>query len=227
MSLGGRRRRSCGGRVSSLGETYPQPLVDHAVARAPRLGGLPGTESRGGVGGPGGRVATNDEETHMTLSAETAARLAARIEGYRDEMVEFQCRLTAVTALGPENGGDGEWLRSRHLIEQLRAFGLDQIEEIDAPDPRVSTGLRPNLVVRMRGRRRRGRRYGCWHTWTRCRPERSSSGRATRSRRSCATGASSAGGWRTTSRASPPGCSPCGLCSTKASPRPPTWAWCW
>lgn len=86
-----------------------------------------------------------------TLSAETAARLAARIEGYRDEMVEFQRTLTAVTALGPENGGDGEWLRSRHLMERLRAFGLDQIEEIDAPDPRVSTGLRPNLVVRVRG----------------------------------------------------------------------------
>lgn len=86
-----------------------------------------------------------------TLSAETAARLAARIEGYRDEMVEFQRRLTEVTALGPENGGDGEWLRSRHLIEQLHAFGLDQIEEIHAPDPRVSNGLRPNLVVRMRG----------------------------------------------------------------------------
>jgi succinyl-diaminopimelate desuccinylase len=87
----------------------------------------------------------------MTLSVETAARLAARIEGYRDEMVQFQCRLTAVTALGPENGGDGEWLRSRHLVEQLLAFGLDQIEEVDAPDPRVSTGVRPNLVVRVRG----------------------------------------------------------------------------
>lgn len=87
----------------------------------------------------------------MTLSADTAARLAARIEGYRDEMVEFQCRLTAVTALGPENGGDGEWLRSRHLMQELRALGLDQIEEIHAPDPRVSTGVRPNLVVRMEG----------------------------------------------------------------------------
>jgi len=87
----------------------------------------------------------------MTLSADTAARLSARIEGYRDEMIEFQCRLTAVTALGPENGGDGEWLRSRHLIERLRGFGLDRIEQIDAQDQRVSTGRRPNLVVRMAG----------------------------------------------------------------------------
>ena len=134
-----------------LGGTYPPPLVDHAVARDRALAAFRGLRAQAAIEALEPVPPRTNEENHMTVSAETAARLAARIEGYRDEMVEFQCRLTAVTALGPENGGDGEWLRSRHLMEQLRAFGLDQIEEIDAPDPRVSTGLRPNLVVRLPG----------------------------------------------------------------------------
>lgn len=86
----------------------------------------------------------------MPRSLDTSP-LAARITGYRDDAIAFQRALTAVRALGPENGGEGEWERSRHLIESCREFGLTDITEIAAPDPRVPAGFRPNLVVRLRG----------------------------------------------------------------------------
>ncbi len=78
--------------------------------------------------------------------------LAARIRSYRDDMVAFQRSLTAVRALGPENGGEGEWERSRFLIEQARRFGISDITEVDATDERVPTGRRPNLILRVPGR---------------------------------------------------------------------------
>ena len=35
-----------------------------------------------------------------------------RIDSYREEMIELQIALTAVPAVGPENGGDGEILKA-------------------------------------------------------------------------------------------------------------------
>ncbi len=67
-------------------------------------------------------------------------------------MVAFQRSLTAVRALGPENGGEGEWERSRFLIEQARRFGFTDITEVDAADERVPAGRRPNLILRVAGR---------------------------------------------------------------------------
>lgn len=81
--------------------------------------------------------------------------LSARIAGYRDGAIAFQRELTALQALGPDNGGEGEWERSRFIIERARAFGLSDVTEIDAVDPRVPSGLRPNLVFRLRGRAER------------------------------------------------------------------------
>lgn len=77
--------------------------------------------------------------------------LSARIESYREEMAAFQCSLTAVRAMGPDNGGEGEWERSRFLLEHARRFGLTDIVEVDAPDERVPSGRRPNLILRVAG----------------------------------------------------------------------------
>ena len=89
----------------------------------------------------------------MNVPEELSERLARRIRGYRDEMVTFQCHLTAIQALGPEGGGEGEWVRSRYLLERLREFGVSDVREFDAPDGRVPGGLRPNLVARVGGHR--------------------------------------------------------------------------
>ncbi|HZK49531.1 MAG TPA: M20 family metallo-hydrolase, partial [Thermoleophilia bacterium] len=67
-------------------------------------------------------------------------------------MVAFQRSLTAIRALGPENGGEGEWERSRFLLDQARRFGFTDIVEVDAEDERVPGGRRPNLILRVPGR---------------------------------------------------------------------------
>ncbi len=87
----------------------------------------------------------------MPLPAELSERLTARIAAYRPAMIDFQTSLTAVRALGPENGGEGEWERARFLRGQLAAFGFTHLSAYDAPDERVPAGRRPNLVVRLHG----------------------------------------------------------------------------
>jgi len=79
-------------------------------------------------------------------------RIAARIDRYEEDMIRLQTELTAIPALAPENGGDGEYRRSRHLKKVLEGFGFPELQEINAPDDRVSSGVRPNLVTLIPGR---------------------------------------------------------------------------
>jgi len=74
------------------------------------------------------------------------------IRGRREEMVELQRELTSRPAIGPENGGTGEWERARFLEDYARRHGLEQSEHCDCPDERVAEGTRPNFVVTVPGR---------------------------------------------------------------------------
>jgi succinyl-diaminopimelate desuccinylase len=90
-------------------------------------------------------------------------RVRKRIAGYRDEMVALQADLTAIPALGPENGGEGEQekaARLRHFLEGLTGL---EIEEIRAPDNRVPSGFRPNLIARRPGKKPRPRTWVLTH----------------------------------------------------------------
>jgi succinyl-diaminopimelate desuccinylase len=69
------------------------------------------------------------------------------IASREDEMVELQRELTARPALGPDNGGKGEWEKARFLEEYLAEHGLDRIRHFDCPDDRVPEGTRPNFAV--------------------------------------------------------------------------------
>jgi succinyl-diaminopimelate desuccinylase len=78
-------------------------------------------------------------------------RIRRAAEGRREEMIDLQRALTAVPALGPENGGTGEWEKARVLVSRLAGLGLPAPESHPAPDPRVPEGTRPNLVVSIPG----------------------------------------------------------------------------
>ncbi len=79
--------------------------------------------------------------------------LLQKIETYHDEAIELQKQLTAIPALSPENGGDGEKIKSDFLRAWLeRELRPDDLEEFHAPDERVSCGYRPNLVAMFNGR---------------------------------------------------------------------------
>ncbi|MDE6244979.1 MAG: M20 family metallo-hydrolase [Treponemataceae bacterium] len=67
------------------------------------------------------------------------------------EMVDLEKILTSKKALAPENGGDGEMEKCRVLEDWLKANGFSDIQHFDAPDSRVSSKVRPNLVVTIPG----------------------------------------------------------------------------
>lgn len=66
-------------------------------------------------------------------------------------MVSLETMLTAIPALAPESGGEGELSKSEALSMYLREMGFTRFEHYDAPDPRVPSGIRPNIVVTVPG----------------------------------------------------------------------------
>lgn len=70
------------------------------------------------------------------------------VESLREEMVELQKELTRRPALGPESGGQGEKEKADFLkawiVQNLKKA---EVQEFNAPDPRVPCGYRPNLIV--------------------------------------------------------------------------------
>lgn len=77
--------------------------------------------------------------------------LIAHILNSPARVVELQSALTAVPALGPENGGQGEFKKAALVQGWLQQIGGFDILRVDSPDPRVESGLRPNLIARFRG----------------------------------------------------------------------------
>jgi succinyl-diaminopimelate desuccinylase len=79
--------------------------------------------------------------------------LRTRMREKRPLMIELQKDLTAVPALGPQNGGTGEWEKAAVLEKWLARLGLGPVTTHPAPDSRVPRGSRPNLVITLPGRR--------------------------------------------------------------------------
>ncbi|MFI3257144.1 MAG: M20 family metallo-hydrolase [Spirochaetales bacterium] len=73
------------------------------------------------------------------------------LEQSKKAVVELQTVLTAVPAIAPENDGDGELKKCLVLEEWLKNNGITHLERFDAPDSRVSSGIRPNLVATIEG----------------------------------------------------------------------------
>ena len=86
------------------------------------------------------------------MSLEMKQKVLAALAGGAERVFELQSSLTALRGLGPANGGTGEQDKADYLENWLRSFGIDDIEHIDAPDDRVPSGKRPNLIVRVPGR---------------------------------------------------------------------------
>ncbi|MBE9547525.1 MAG: M20 family metallo-hydrolase [Proteobacteria bacterium] len=81
-------------------------------------------------------------------------RIASRIDSYKDEMIRMQLGLTTIPALSPDNGGDGEYEKAKFLIDCLHNLGFNDIKEYNAPDVRVSSGVRPNIATTIPGKNR-------------------------------------------------------------------------
>lgn len=86
------------------------------------------------------------------VSLEEKHRLLDALSGCADRVFELQSAMTARRGLGPGNGGDGEQNKADYLEAWLRSFGVDDVEHADAPDDRVPSGRRPNIIARIPGR---------------------------------------------------------------------------
>jgi len=79
----------------------------------------------------------------------TLKKAVARDE---DRMVESLCDMIRINAVGPENQGPGEAERGKFLLGLASKLGFKSIELLESKDPTVSTGKRPNIIVRLKGR---------------------------------------------------------------------------
>ena len=78
--------------------------------------------------------------------------LTKKIDGYKKEAIRLQTKLCSIPALGPENEGVGEVEKAKFLKGYLKEIGFTDIQQYDAPDKRVPSGIRPNLVAVLPGR---------------------------------------------------------------------------
>lgn len=83
--------------------------------------------------------------------SEQFSRIQSYIESHVPDMAELESLLTRHKALAPENGGDGESEKCAALEQWLAAHGITDLKHYDAPDARVSSGVRPNLVATVPG----------------------------------------------------------------------------
>ncbi len=86
----------------------------------------------------------------MNMDAYTM--LSNTIEAYRERIIQMQSELTSIPALAPESGGNGETKKAEHIKRILNKLPFDSLEEINAPDNRVPSGYRPNLIAKINGK---------------------------------------------------------------------------
>lgn len=86
--------------------------------------------------------------------SEVFERAAKQIDGYREVVIDLERRLTAIPALDPSSGGEGETRKALEITKILGELGITDITRIDSPDARVPDGVRPNLLARIPGRDR-------------------------------------------------------------------------
>lgn len=78
-------------------------------------------------------------------------RIISRIDTYTEELIALQSELVACPALGPDNYGPGEEAKAVLMESWLAKTKPEAIFRVDAPDERVPSGRRPNLVAMYNG----------------------------------------------------------------------------
>lgn len=92
----------------------------------------------------------------MTSELESLSQF---IQSHIPQMVELETVLNGIPALAPENGGDGESKKCEALEAWLKKNGITNLQHYDAPDTRVSSGVRPNVVATIPGE---SNEYAVW-----------------------------------------------------------------
>jgi len=86
--------------------------------------------------------------------AKLVKNISKEIESYEKESIEVMKTIVKYPAIAPENGGNGEWEKAKVIQTLLEKVGFDEIKRYDAPDERVPSKFRPNLVAKYYGENR-------------------------------------------------------------------------
>jgi succinyl-diaminopimelate desuccinylase len=79
-------------------------------------------------------------------------KIFAKIESLEREMVGMQEKITAVPALAPTSGGEGEAAKSAVIEDMVKELKPDEMQVINAPDDRVPSGGRPSIIAKWHGK---------------------------------------------------------------------------
>ena len=89
----------------------------------------------------------------MTGEITMKEKILKKIDGYEAYAIELQRGLTAIPAISPLSGGEGEYDKAIYLEKELKKLKFDSIEWINAPQKEAKNGVRPNLIARYNGKR--------------------------------------------------------------------------
>ena len=70
----------------------------------------------------------------------------------QDKVVESLCDMLRIRAVGPENRGEGEGEKGEYLVALAKSLGFEDVTNYESEDPRVPSGKRPNIVIRVKGK---------------------------------------------------------------------------
>ena len=76
------------------------------------------------------------------------------VEGLKDEAIRIEELLTSIPAMAPESDGDGEEKKAIALEKYLISLGFPKPEYFYAPDERVSSKRRPNMLFTIQGKQK-------------------------------------------------------------------------
>lgn len=79
-------------------------------------------------------------------------RLISHILSLSSDVVELQSRLTEFRAFSPAYGGNGEWEKSRYILDNLPPADITEINSLDDANGNI---IRPNIVAFFKGASRR------------------------------------------------------------------------
>jgi succinyl-diaminopimelate desuccinylase len=79
-------------------------------------------------------------------------KILAKIDSYEAYAIELQRGLTAIPALSPSSGGEGEYDKAVYIEKELKKLKFDSIEWLNAPQKEAKNGIRPNIVARYKGK---------------------------------------------------------------------------
>ncbi|BDC18583.1 M20 family metallo-hydrolase [Acidianus sp. HS-5] len=82
---------------------------------------------------------------------EQSENMTKVIDDQKDFIISLYKEFIPIRALGPENGGQGEYERAKKLKEIMEKY-FDDVKEIDVKDDRVPSKIRPNLIGTIKGK---------------------------------------------------------------------------